>query len=148
MWTILKTLLFTTIRLVQSALSVVAFVPGPQPPLLSSEPPAPTSGSASSSPPVPSPFALALAALHIFSHLSFVLPQFGGVASTGEDSFPELKRVFYTALDMLSANVGESARFVRELRESFLPDDGATQSEFIRPPWRSRSVCSPTSHGR
>lgn len=57
--------------------------------------------------------------LHTLSHLSFVLSQFGGVSSTAsEGGFPELKKVFYTALDILSSNELESARFVHELRES------------------------------
>jgi hypothetical protein len=65
------------------------------------------------------PFAFALRTLHIFSNLSFTLPQFGGVSSTAsEGSFVELKRVFYTALDVLAADELESARFVHELRES------------------------------
>ena len=113
MWTLLKTLLFTSIRLVQATLSVVVYVPQPR------------VASSSTSAPGPTAFSLALTALHIFSHLSFVLPQFGGVASTGEDTFPELKKVFYTALDVLSADAAESARFVHELHGAFLPEAGA-----------------------
>ncbi|KAF7796270.1 hypothetical protein EIP86_007445 [Pleurotus ostreatoroseus] len=120
MWTILKTLLFTTIRLVQATLSVVVHVPQPHIATASTSTP-PTTTSAS-------PSALSLTTLHILSHLSFVLPQFGGVASTSnaEGGFPELKRAFYTALDILSADSAESARFVRELRETFAPSSSKT----------------------
>ena len=114
MWTVLKTLLFTTIRLIQSVLSVVVFVPQPSPSVPS------TATSAAS----PTAYGLALEALHTFSHLAFVLPQFGGVASTAESSFPELRKVFYTALDVLSSDSAESSRFVHELHGSFLPRDG------------------------
>ena len=135
MWTVLKTLLFTSIRLIQSVLSVVVFVPQPQPQPQPHGPLQPHSHSHSSSPPAtpsssslastsPTAYALALEALHTFSHLAFVLPQFGGVASTGESSFPELRKVFYTALDVLAADGVESARFVHELHGSFLPKDG------------------------
>ena len=64
---------------------------------------------------VPSPYNIALDVLHTLSHLSFVMPQFGGVASTSEDGLPELKRAFYMALDVLSASQHEASRFVEEL---------------------------------
>ena len=43
------------------------------------------------------------------------MPQFGGVASTSEGGLPELKRAFYTALDVLSASEAEAGQFVQEL---------------------------------
>ena len=112
-WLILKTLLFTTIRTTQSLLSVVIYTPQPLPPRrsLSVRP-------ASPSRPPSTPYAFALTTLHILSNLAFTLPQFGGVSSTSENSFIELKKVFYTALDVLSADGLESARFMHELRES------------------------------
>ncbi|OBZ71176.1 hypothetical protein A0H81_08651 [Grifola frondosa] len=58
LWTVLKTLLFTTIMISQSVLSTVVFVPSP-----------PTSSATSSS-----PSTIALIALHTLSHLSFVIP--------------------------------------------------------------------------
>lgn len=112
MWIVLKTMLFTTIRINQSVLTIVVFVPQPSPARR-------TSRAQLSTPSQSSPYALALTALHTLSHLSFALPQFGGVSSTStEGGFPELKKAFYTALDVLSADEHESARFVHELRES------------------------------
>ncbi|OCH85759.1 hypothetical protein OBBRIDRAFT_762524 [Obba rivulosa] len=105
LWTILKTLLFTTIMVSQSILSVAAFNRQPL--------------AASDSPLSPSPFSLALTVLHTLSHLSFVISQFGSVTSTAQSSFPELKRVFYMALDILSASAEDSERFVSELCGSF-----------------------------
>ncbi|RDX49946.1 hypothetical protein OH76DRAFT_499277 [Lentinus brumalis] len=103
-WQVLKTLLFTTLMVLQSILSTVVFVPGPQ-----------STASSSASPLTSSPYATALDALHTLSHLSFVMPQFGGVASTSEGGLPELKRAFYMALDVLSASEAEAGRFVQEL---------------------------------
>ncbi|KAK7690115.1 hypothetical protein QCA50_006763 [Cerrena zonata] len=97
-WSVLKTLLFTNIMIVQAILTTLAYKPSP---LVSH-----------------TPYEIALSALQIFAHLSFVLPQFGGVTSTGEGGFPELKKVFYMALDILSTNKEESERFVRGLSES------------------------------
>ena len=97
-WSILKTILFTTLMLSQSVLSAVVFVPN-----LHDSP-----GSTMS------PYAIALEILHTLSHLSFIMPQFGGVASTSE-GLPELKRAFYMALDVLSESQEEACRFVEEL---------------------------------
>ena len=105
-WQVLKTLLFTNLMILQSILSAVVFVPQPH---------EVQSGTSSSSPGTPSPYSIALDALHTLSHLSFVMPQFGGVASTSERGLPELKRAFYMALDVLSASETESDRFVQEL---------------------------------
>ncbi|THH31473.1 hypothetical protein EUX98_g2725 [Antrodiella citrinella] len=112
MWSTLKTLLFTTIMIVQSVLSTLVYVPQP-----------PQEKHASSSSSDPSPHSFALTALHIFSHLSFVLPQFGGVTSTAQGGFVELKKVFYTALDILSSDQTESEKFVR-----LLCDDARAQA--------------------
>ncbi|TBU54621.1 hypothetical protein BD310DRAFT_1041642 [Dichomitus squalens] len=103
-WSILKTLLFTTLMLSQSILSAVVFVPSPN-----------GDGAYTSPSGVPSPHSAALGVLHTLSHLSFVMPQFGGVASTSEGGLPELKRAFYMALDVLSASESEAKRFVEEL---------------------------------
>ncbi|PIL22397.1 hypothetical protein GSI_15085 [Ganoderma sinense ZZ0214-1] len=103
-WSILKTLLFTTLMLSQSILSAVVFIPDPQ------------SNTAYSSPSgISSPYGIALDVLHVLSHLSFVMPQFGGVASTSDSGLPELKRAFYLALDVLSASETEADHFVEEL---------------------------------
>ena len=51
------------------------------------------------------------------SALSFVIETFGGVASTSEDgpSFPELKRVFYMAIDIMAADAPACEELVRDL---------------------------------
>lgn len=85
----------------QSVLSAVVFVPGPQASQRSSS--------------ATSPQAVALNVLHVLSHLSFVMPQFGGVASTSEGGLPELKRAFYMALDVLTSSEDAAERFVSEL---------------------------------
>lgn len=113
MWSTLKTLLFTTIMMVQAVLSTLIYVPPPSP--------------ESRAPIDASPHAFALTALRIFSHLSFVLPQFGGVTSTAQNSFVELKKVFYTALDILSSDAAASQRFVRILCE-----DARLQGQLIQ----------------
>jgi hypothetical protein len=52
------------------------------------------------------PTMLALQTLRILSHLSFVITHFGGVTATSKSSFQELKRVFYTALDLSATDEG------------------------------------------
>jgi hypothetical protein len=44
-----------------------------------------------------------------------VITKFGGVTSTSSAGFAELKRVFYTALDVLSGDVEASETFVKAL---------------------------------
>ena len=103
-WSILKTLLFTTLMLSQSILSAVVFIPIPQ-----------SNSAYSSSSGISSSHGIALDVLHILSHLSFVMPQFGGVSSTSDSGLPELKRAFYMALDVLSTSETEADRLVEEL---------------------------------
>lgn len=116
MWTVLKTVLFTTIMIVQSVLTNLVYIPQPENISASQEQES-------------SPFTFSLTALHIFSNLSFILPQFGGVTSTAQGGLPELKKVFYTALDILSADVAESRRFIRELAEATLQGTLPSPSE-------------------
>lgn len=85
----------------QSVLSAVVFVPGPNASQRSSL--------------AASPQDIALSVLHVLSHLSFVMPQFGGVASTSEGGLPELKRAFYMALDVLASSEDAAKRFVSKL---------------------------------
>ncbi|KAI6005352.1 hypothetical protein EDC04DRAFT_2882826 [Pisolithus marmoratus] len=92
-WTILKTLLFSTIMVTEAGLSAVIYVP-------------PEIGHT-----VPS---LALAALRSLYHLAFVIEKFGGA---GHSAFPELKRAFYLALDILAGHKADSEHFVRQLCE-------------------------------
>lgn len=100
LWTLLKTLLFTTIRITDRVLTTLLFVPTPS--------------SFTSSAPL-SQFELTRTALGTISHLSFVLPRFGGVSSTASSALPELLKTFYTALDLLASDPTECGRFVREL---------------------------------
>lgn len=100
LWAILKTQLFTTLMLSQTILSTVVFT----------APPHDATSSTSYS-----PYLLTEGVLCTLSHLAFVIQQFGGVATTTQNGFPELKRAFYMALDVLSASTVESARFVSEL---------------------------------
>lgn len=99
MWNLLKTQLFTTIMISQAVLSTVVFVPHP----------ADVATSATSS-----PQALATAVLRTLSRLAFVIHQFGGVTASSAGGFPELKRAFYMALDVLASDPAESERFVTE----------------------------------
>lgn len=111
-WTILKTLLFTCIRLLQQVLNVVLFVSRPPSPSISLSAP-----HGLSSPWPPSPFEMAHTALKTLSHLSFILPRFGGVSSTASSALPELLKAFYTALDVLSTSPDQSRLLVRTLEQ-------------------------------
>lgn len=110
-WNTLKTLLFTNIMIAQAVLTALVYTSPP--------------------PSSCSPYELALSALQILSQLSFVLPQFGGVTSTAQGGFSELKKVFYTALDILSADKEKSERFVRGLSD--LEIRGKTLSWVLQP---------------
>lgn len=90
-WTILKTLLFSTIMITEAGLAAVVYVP-------------PEIGHAAPS--------LALAVLRSLYHLAFVIEKFGGA---GHNAFPELKRAFYLALDILAGHQSESEHFVQQL---------------------------------
>jgi hypothetical protein len=52
------------------------------------------------------PASFALQTLHILSHLSFVISEFGGVTTTTQ-GFEHLKKTFYLALDILAQGEGE-----------------------------------------
>jgi hypothetical protein len=70
--------------------------------------------------PVHLPPSLALITLHTLSGLSFIISHFGGVTTTSAlTGFPELKKVFYLALDILSTDADASERFVRDLCKEF-----------------------------
>lgn len=101
---LLKTLLFTTIRLTDRVLTTLLFVPAPAS--------FATSGSISQR---QTTFELTRTALGTISHLSFVLPRFGGVSSTASSALPELLKTFYTALDVLASDPAECRCFAREL---------------------------------
>ncbi|KAF9523889.1 hypothetical protein CPB83DRAFT_647670 [Crepidotus variabilis] len=87
-WAILKTYLFTTLMLSSSVLSASLYIP-------------PRSSSCSIT-----AATLALQTLHLLSHLSFIISQFGGVTTTTQ-GFEHLKRTFYMALDILAHSEGQ-----------------------------------------
>jgi hypothetical protein len=115
-WTMLKTLLFSTIMIGEASLSSLVFIPAHIAQRL-----APSSSYFASAPDSPQDTAsssLAKMTLHSLSHLSFVISQFGGVGSA-EGGFPELKKVFYLVLDILAVDKEGSETFVRQLCASF-----------------------------
>jgi hypothetical protein len=101
-------LLFTTIMLSQSILSTITYSSPPSSAL-------PPLDSMRSFAHLPSHSSLALSILRTLYQLSFVITKFGGVTSTSSAGFAELKRVFYSALDILSADVEASETFVKAL---------------------------------
>ncbi|KAG6829465.1 hypothetical protein H0H92_004427 [Tricholoma furcatifolium] len=88
-WLLLKTLLFSTIMVGDGILGAVIYAR----PVFSH------AGNVT-------PHVLAKSILRTLSHLSFVVSQFGGVTATAvsdDPGFVELRKVFYLALDILSA---------------------------------------------
>ncbi|KIM89224.1 hypothetical protein PILCRDRAFT_768547 [Piloderma croceum F 1598] len=116
-WTILKTFLFTTIMISESILSTTVFIP---PSSFSSS----SSPSTSTSTQTPTPKSLSLQTLQTLSHLSFIISQFGGVTTTSTSStdFPELKKTFYIALDVLTSSE----------REGSSAEDGGIGEQFVK----------------
>lgn len=105
-WIVLKTQLFSTLMLQQAILDTILFHP----------PPSSLSGSSRTY----SPVHLTSIILNTLSSLSFVVASFGGVTAgpagaVKGPSFPELKKVFYMAIDMLSTDRPASNTFVRNL---------------------------------
>ncbi|KAM6503399.1 hypothetical protein JOM56_000342 [Amanita muscaria] len=96
LWSTFKTFLFSTVMVSQAALSTVVYVP---PHLF-----APSSR----------PTHLALQVFETLYHLSFVVSEFGGVTADS-NSFAELKRVTYLALDILCQDPKEADRFVKRV---------------------------------
>ncbi|KAF6756001.1 hypothetical protein DFP72DRAFT_306958 [Ephemerocybe angulata] len=92
-WGILKTFLFTVLMVDDAALSAAVFIP-PE-----------SSGAAD----------LALTTLETLSHLAFVITQFGGVTSTSTNSFLELKKTFYLALDILAQTQSRAETYVERV---------------------------------
>ena len=110
LWVILKTLLFSTIVLHQSILDTIMFLPS----MVSFE---------------ITSLSLSKSILRTLSALSFIIATFGGVTAVQEmkdleegRGFPELKRVFYMAMDILSTNAKDSEEFVKELTASTNPN--------------------------
>lgn len=107
LWMVLKTLLFATIMVAESALSSTIYIP----PSTFQTPSSPSSSQS------PAPIHLSLQTLHTLHTFSFIITQFGGVTTTSTSAadFPELKRVFYLGLDVLSSEKAVSGEFVRGL---------------------------------
>lgn len=99
-WKVLKTLLFSHLVISQSILSSIQYL---QPPQVARAVD-------------PSPSSIARSNLRSLLHLSFVISQFGGVASSAE-GFKELKRVCYMAIDIVASDPDPqtSVTFVQEL---------------------------------
>ena len=103
-WMVLKTHLFSTLMLQQAILEIILYQ-------------SPSSSALANS---YSASYLTSTILNILSSLSFVIYSFGGVAAgpaeggTGP-SFPELKKVFYMSIDILSTDAAESKAFVHGL---------------------------------
>ncbi|KAG6889886.1 hypothetical protein C0995_013861 [Termitomyces sp. Mi166 len=113
-WLMLKTLLFSIIMVSDSALAATVYV---RPQALSPNEPQVT------------PHMLAKSVLQTLSHLSFVVSQFGGVTATAtgaDPGFVELRKAFYLALDVLSAEEpsGEQRSLGRDFNhcESFVKE--------------------------
>lgn len=100
-WGVLKTILFATVMVQQSVINATVYLPPP------------SSNTLSPLEPNVTPASLAWLLLQTFSNLSFVVTKFGGVTSTARVSgFPQLRRLFYSALDVLSTNRPASEKFV------------------------------------
>jgi len=65
--------------------------------------------------PTLTPKQLPLLTLGTISHLSLFTFQFGGVVTTYTSDFPELKKTFFIALDVVSSE-GDENEFVMQLR--------------------------------
>ena len=100
-WDVLKTILFATVMVQQSVVTATIYLPPP-----------PTKTVSSREPNImPAPIAWTI--LQGLSNLSFVITKFGGVTSTSRTPvFPQLRRLFYSALDVLSADQASSEKFV------------------------------------
>jgi len=116
-WSILKSILFATVMVQQSVLTAAIYVPQPSTEVVSSLEPNLT------------PASLALLTLQTLSNLSFVVTKFGGVTSTARTSvFPQLRRLFYSALDVLSTDRAASEKFVISLCQTVKQNDTSPNS--------------------
>ncbi|KAF9649000.1 hypothetical protein BDM02DRAFT_3095428 [Thelephora ganbajun] len=109
-WGVLKTILFANVMVQQSIITAAIYLP---PPL---------SKTTSSLESDVTPASLAWVLLRTLSNLSFVITKFGGVTSTARASiFPQLRWLFYSALDVLSTNQAASEKFVVRLCQTGKP---------------------------
>lgn len=106
-WGVLKTILFVTVMVQQSVITATIYLPQPSIKIMSSLEPDVT------------PASVTWTLLQVLSNLSFVITKFGGVTLTARTSaFPQLRRLFYSALDVLSVNQAASEKFVLFLCQS------------------------------
>ena len=116
-WGTLKTILFATVMVQQSIINAAIYLP-------------PSSSRAISSLESDvTPPSLALVLLQTLSNLSFVITKFGGVTSTTRTSvFPQLRRLFYSGLDVLSTDHSASENFVVQLCQTGKQNSMSTES--------------------
>jgi hypothetical protein len=95
-WTILKTLIFSTVMTYQSILTALLYSSSSLPILLKTSD----------------------MCLTCFDHLAFVVSEVGGL--TSDAPFVEMKKCFYTAIDAMSTDSPASEAFVRRLCETVL----------------------------
>ncbi|KAL5520027.1 hypothetical protein ACEPAG_1687 [Sanghuangporus baumii] len=125
-WAVLKTHLFSMLMLQQAILDTILYH-------------SPPSSLYSTS-------YLTSTILTTLSSLSFVISSFGGVAAgpteTGTGpSFPELKKVFYMSVDILSTNVTESEDFVRSLVRDARTYSVTLKNPFMHAKWSFVLTC-------
>ena len=126
-WGILKTLLFSTVMLQQAILDVLLHVASPLKP----------SSSLDKQPRrvyISAPD-LSASVLRTLMCLSFVVEKFGGVSSApDQQGFGELRKVFYLALDILSADSERSEVFLKDSCAGVNPNQ--SKSSYVRAPGR------------
>ncbi|KAL5501595.1 hypothetical protein ACEPAH_8855 [Sanghuangporus vaninii] len=125
-WTVLKTHLFSTLMLQQAILDIVLYHSPPSSLYSTSH--------------------LTSTILSTLCSLSFVISSFGGVAAKPTEdgagpSFPELKKVFYTSIDILSTNVTESEGFIRSLVRDARTYNVSFENPFMHAKWSFVLTC-------
>lgn len=103
LWQILKALLFSTVLVSQSVISVITF----------HQPPSGSINLQDDAPPLSAP-ALAASVLDGLSHLAFISSKFGGLTAGG-GGFTEQKKVFFAALDVVATDRLESEKLIQSL---------------------------------
>jgi hypothetical protein len=118
-WSILKTTLFVNIMLTQSIFSVFTYAM----PL----------GYPSDSVDEFLPH-LAARVLNIHAKLAFVISQFGGISPSSGAGFTELKRVIYTALDILASSPTYAKQFIHDCSAGLTtpPDSLISRTQYPR----------------
>lgn len=103
-WSVLKTILFATVMVQQSVITATVYLAPP------------SQKTTTFLEPNITPASIAWTLLQDLANLSFVITKFGGVTSTARVSdFPQLRRLFYSALDVLSTDQAASEKLVVSL---------------------------------